>query len=152
MDSKQCVKCLVTKPLSEFSFKRPKNRKPGFQPRCKCCAKEDTKEWRQQQSEERLKDLYYKRTYGMSVQDFNFLLQQQKHSCKICGKSIVVDGISSNRAVVDHCHTTGRVRGILCNECNRGLGYFHDNINSLENAIDYLRSDNALPKEWCSPV
>ena len=66
METKVCRKCGIEKPLTEYSFKRPKNRKPGLQPRCKNCVKEDTQLWKEQQSSERLKDLYYKRTYGMS--------------------------------------------------------------------------------------
>lgn len=56
------------------------------------------------------------------------------HSCEICGKE-TSDGA---RIVVDHCHTTGLTRGWLCSNCNSGLGYWKDDIQSLSNAILYL--------------
>lgn len=152
METKVCRKCGIEKPLTEYSFKRPKNRKPGLQPRCKSCAKEDTQLWKEQQSSKRLKDLYYKRTYGMSLDEFSMLLETQQNKCKLCYRDVTIEGLGPDRAVVDHCHKDGHVRGILCNECNRALGYFHDNIQALENAVDYLRSDNAFPKKWRSPV
>lgn len=136
--TKICTKCGKELPLSEFSHKRPKGRKPGLQPRCKLCSKEDTKNWREEQSEDRIRDLYYKRTYGLSLQDFNSLFSEQKGKCKICDRDLSLVHLSGDRAVVDHCHTTGKVRGILCNECNRGLGYFRDNVESLMNAVNYL--------------
>lgn len=150
--TKICKKCGCDKPLSEYSNKNAKGRKPALQPRCKTCANEDTLIWREQQSSDRLKDLYYKRNYGMSLEEFNFLLETQHGKCKLCYRDVSVEGLGPDRAVVDHCHKNGHVRGILCNECNRALGYFHDNIQALENAVDYLRSDNAFPKKWCSPV
>ena len=72
------------------------------------------------------------------------MLDIQQGECKLCYRKVSVGGIGPNRAVVDHCHKNGHVRGILCNECNRALGYFHDNITAIENAVDYLRNDNAL--------
>lgn len=67
---------------------------------------------------------------------------EQNNCCKICNRklntTIEVRQLQSNSAVVDHCHISGKVRGILCNECNRGLGYFHDNKESLMNAAQYL--------------
>ena len=152
MTNKTCKKCGESKPLSEYSFKRPKNRKPGLQPRCKTCSLEDTRIWREKQSIDRLKDLYYKRTYGMSLEEFNCLLDVQHGKCKLCYRDVSVEGLGPNRAVVDHCHKNGQVRGILCNECNRALGYFHDNIQALENAIDYIRNEDALPKKWRSSI
>lgn len=138
---KTCKKCKQEKSLSEFSHKRPKNRKPGLQPHCKECAIEDTRDWRLKQSTDRLKDLYYKRTYNITLKDFNnrFIIQEGK--CLLCKKELNVFGISGDRACVDHCHTTGMIRGILCNECNRGLGYFKDNIMTLQNAIQYLSEE-----------
>ena len=152
METKVCKKCGENKPLSEYSKKNARGRKPALQPRCKTCANEDTLLWREQQSIERLKDLYYKRTYGMSLEEFTFLLNSQQGRCKLCYREVTLDGLSPSRAVVDHCHVNGHVRGILCNECNRALGYFHDNIQAIENAVDYLRNSNALPKKWRSPV
>lgn len=152
METKVCKKCLIEKPITDYSFKRPKNRKPGYQPRCKSCSLEDTKIWREQQTTERLKDLYYKRNYGMSLEEFNFLLESQHCKCKLCYRELTIDGLGPSRVVVDHCHKNGHVRGLLCNECNRALGYFHDNIQALENAVDYLRNNNALSEKWRSPV
>lgn len=131
----------MSKPLSEYSKKNQKGRKEKLQPKCKSCATEETKQWRLSQSPERIKDLYYKRTYGMSLEDFNFMLWKQNGSCKICKRELKLNKLNGDSAVVDHCHSTGKVRGILCNECNRGLGYFKDDVNSLKEAIHYLKGE-----------
>lgn len=85
------------------------------------------------------KDRYYKRTYGISLDEFNFRFEKQNGLCLICERELQMTHLSGDSVVVDHCHINGHVRGLLCNECNRGLGYFKDNINSLSNAIKYLR-------------
>lgn len=139
MEVKTCKKCGELKPLSEYSFKRPKNRKPGLQPRCKTCCKEDTKQWRNSQSLDRLKDLYLQRTYGVTIQWYQDTLALQHNTCPICNKAFIFQGeLGPASPVVDHCHTHGHVRGIICNECNRGLGYFKDNPKALINAAKYL--------------
>ncbi len=61
------------------------------------------------------------------------MLQDQKNSCLICNREL------DQSACVDHCHTTGKVRGLLCRQCNMALGLLKDNIDSLENAINYLK-------------
>lgn len=82
-----------------------------------------------------------KKRYGITLEEFNSILESQNHSCAICktptGEFSKQLGKERNLAV-DHCHNTGKVRGILCYRCNMGLGYFNDNPMSLEQAINYL--------------
>lgn len=73
--------------------------------------------------------------FGMSLGEYNQLLKEQNECCKICGQKETVDNKTLS---VDHCHKTGKVRGLLCHSCNVGLGAFKDNPESLKKAIDYL--------------
>lgn len=135
-DYKQCAKCGLEKEITEYSLKRPKNRKPGLQPRCKECAKQDTKDWNER-NKASAKDRYLQRTYGITEQEYLSRLLIQNNSCLLCKREFSNEW-GATAPVVDHCHTHGHVRGILCNECNRGLGYFHDNKEALMNAAQYL--------------
>lgn len=149
-----CSVCNQFKSWDNFSWKRTKrhkNKEPKLhqikQPKCKSCAHNETKRWRENQSQDRLKDLYYTRTYGLTLKEFNQMFIKQDGKCLLCKTELELDGLSRNRAVVDHCHTGGHVRGILCNECNRGLGYFKDNRNTLMNAIRYLAGEDLTSEE-----
>lgn len=135
--------------MTEFSKKTVRG-KEGLQLRCKVCAAEDTRIWNLQNQQTR-RDRYLKNKYNISENEYNAMLLSQNNSCIICGVEFS-NVWGADAPVVDHCHTTGKVRGILCNECNRGLGYFHDNSISLENAILYLRNNNAISKKWGSSV
>ena len=73
--------------------------------------------------------------YGLSLGDFDALLESQNGCCAICH----VDSPGNTTWHVDHDHTTGAVRGLLCRNCNAGLGMFADSLTSLLSAIDYLR-------------
>ena len=75
------------------------------------------------------------RKYGIDADQYDRMVENQNNKCKICGTD-EPRGIGGWK--VDHCHSTGKVRGLLCNNCNLGLGYFKDNIKSLEAAIQYL--------------
>lgn len=88
------------------------------------------------------KNTYLQRNYGLNLEEFTDLLNKQNGKCWICGlNEITVDNKNKPRTLcVDHCHKTGKVRGLLCNLCNRGLGYFKDNTNNLEKAIEYLKN------------
>lgn len=76
--------------------------------------------------------------YGLTRQEFDALVIKQGSKCAIC----LTTFSTTFDTHVDHCHTTGRVRGLLCNGCNTGLGQFRDNPLFLSSAIDYLKGSN----------
>lgn len=70
------------------------------------------------------------------------MLREQNYKCAICGQEISLFGSSQKLiAHVDHDHKTGKVRGLLCKECNTGLGKFRDNIEYLLSAVSYLKKN-----------
>ena len=82
-----------------------------------------------------------KRNYGISLDEYHELVKQQNGVCAIC-KSPPPEG-RKKRLSIDHCHDTGVVRGLLCDNCNRSLGLLKDSIDVLENAIQYLKNSLA---------
>lgn len=144
----------------EFSaFGKDKYRKDGLTTRCKKCRNKKNREYMKRnpemrkkhnrQNRQKRKEFYsspegilssrnsHLKKYGMSHDDYVIMLEKQNGVCCICKRH----RIASNKGhmVVDHCHETGKVRGILCNWCNRGLGLFEDNIDFFKNAIIYLK-------------
>jgi len=91
---------------------------------------------------EKYKETIFKNEHhGMSIQEYQERLVQQDSLCAICRDP--VRGAMRAKSVkqelcVDHCHTTGKIRGLLCFKCNAGLGMFADNIDYLTSAISYL--------------
>lgn len=80
------------------------------------------------------------RKYGITPEDYENMMEYQDHSCKIC--NVFHEDAATTRGrrlVVDHCHTTGKVRGLLCVKCNAGIGMFNDKIDNLISAISYLK-------------
>lgn len=77
--------------------------------------------------------------YGISLVTYEEMLDKQDHKCAICSvnETMVIRG-KQYRLAVDHDHKTGKVRGLLCSSCNRGIGYLRDDINIFKKAIDYL--------------
>ena len=75
--------------------------------------------------------------YGITLEDYNILLANQNGCCAICGT--VKNGKRMN-FVIDHNHETGKVRGLLCTQCNAGIGNFKENLLSLSKAAEYLES------------
>lgn len=76
-------------------------------------------------------------SYGISVEEYDRAVVEQGNKCKICSTSF-----ATVLPRIDHCHKTGIVRGLLCNQCNAGLGMFRDNLSNLEKAIGYLRDED----------
>ena len=75
-----------------------------------------------------------KMKFNMTIDDYNALLIKQNNVCAICMQVCQ----SGRRLCVDHCHVTGKVRGLLCHKCNVGIGLLNDDKNLLSNAIKYL--------------
>lgn len=81
---------------------------------------------------EKLREYHVKAYYGISPEEYNALLQKQSGRCAICEQP------PKKTLHVDHCHETGRVRGLLCHFCNIGLGHFGEDIERMKRAIRYL--------------
>ena len=94
-----------------------------------------------------MRESFLRRKYGITCADYDALLAAQGGTCAIChGTTVYVNRVSSNptrhrpaKMYIDHCHTTGRIRGILCPPCNSVIGYARDNPETLERAAAYLR-------------
>jgi hypothetical protein len=86
-----------------------------------------------------------KNRYKLPEEELVNLVNKQDCKCAICGKelnkNINSSGDKSNDLCVDHCHNTNKVRGLLCRDCNFGLGLFKDDVNNLINAIKYLKNE-----------
>jgi|SRR5882757_535139 len=74
--------------------------------------------------------------YGIDELDYILIMQEQQDRCAIC--RVYEEGTGKKGFHIDHCHKTGRVRGVLCPQCNLGLGQFADNPRRLLSAIKYL--------------
>ena len=136
---KECLSCRETKELS--LFRRNNRTKDGFTSSCKKCLNL-VRDAYYKANPEKNRERSIKQNYGISMEQLELLYEKQKGSCAICGKHL--DLYSNNKedslhvARVDHCHTTGKVRGLLCNHCNIGIGHMRDNIVLLRNAVQYL--------------
>jgi hypothetical protein len=76
-----------------------------------------------------------KRLYGITPEDYDRMLVEQGGTCALCDRK----PREGRRLAVDHCHSTGRVRGLLCDIHNRAIGYLGDNEIGLQRALDYIR-------------
>jgi len=129
---KHCSSCKQHLPLDRFS--PDKSKKSGLASICKKCRNERYSTRYSKQ----YRDAALKKKYNMEPGDYDALLEKQGGVCKIC--SSPETGRGDQWFVVDHCHETGKVRGLLCNTCNRALGLFKDDISYLEQAIHYLKN------------
>lgn len=129
---KTCTKCGAILPLSEYY--KDHNQKSGLRPECKTCNKKQCTKWAKA-NKEKHRGYNIKHHYGISVEVYDSLLTKQNGTCAICFQPP-----GKRRLAIDHCHTTGTVRGLLCARCNQGIGHFRDNVKYLTAAITYLES------------
>ena len=163
---KKCNKCLINKDLN--SFYNNKASKDGKTTYCKECINNRQRIWRENNQDhnknyhiknketiskrkKKTNDIYYSKketkdkvreyylvnTHGITLDVYNYMLEKQEGCCSICGIHISELGVEN--LYVDHNHKNGNVRGLLCSNCNLGIGHFKDNIDLLENAIKYLK-------------
>ncbi len=143
---KTCTVCGETKPLS--AFYRDAAHPDGHKARCKICYRADSRHYCNNATPERKKKRkakqreynrkpgrHIKNRYGISLAQYDEMLEAQEYGCAICGTTPEENG---QRLAVDHDHETGKVRGLLCGGCNRGIGLFQDRIELLQSAIGYL--------------
>lgn len=126
LEAKQCRKCLAVKPLDEFS--RCPTGVLGKQSYCKSCCAKQGKYVHHQRIE---------RAYGVSATLYHLMLEAQHECCALCRKHQSEN--SGFRLSVDHCHKTGNVRGLLCNNCNRAVGLLQDDPDLIAKAAIYVR-------------
>ena len=81
--------------------------------------------------------------YGITLQEYEHILEKQQRKCAVCGSEGRGKGSRHKPLCVDHCHITGKFRGLLCNKCNLGVGNFNDDIDRLLNMVAYLREFNS---------
>jgi len=84
-------------------------------------------------------ELHMMKTYGLDLKDYEKMLKAQNYNCAICGSP--PPNNRKTRLAIDHCHTSGKVRGLLCDRCNRSIGLLKDDVSVLESAIKYLTKE-----------
>jgi len=103
--------------------------------------RKNKREWARRNREKKGRAWELKKDFGITIQDYNFMFDKQNGCCAICDTH---QSELSRRLCVDHCHDTGRVRGLLCNTCNRALGLFKDDSAILLKANRYLKMTEAI--------
>ena len=144
---KICSKCNIKQKLINFHLNCGRRRSD-----CKKCVSEYSRSYREKNKEiiKKKKKKYHiekpyikrrsylKTEYGLSMEDYDKMFKLQKGKCKIC-KVSHPKNISHKHLYVDHCHKTGKIRGLLCRGCNFAIGEMEDNILFFKNAINYLK-------------
>lgn len=125
---------------------------------CKACSHERYRRWRRKnpntlrenylkircckQYIRKMRDVWLKRKFGITIIEYESMLEKQNGKCAICKNYEVAKKINNDKVremSVDHCHKTGKVRGLLCTGCNTAIGHFKESIESMQSAIEYLR-------------
>ena len=146
MMERDCKICKLEKNLE--SYHKSKRHPLGRKMECSKCTNEylrnhyHTKTKVKHDFRKKRSATYYKRKYNISFDEYLKLCEKNDYKCQICNVKKIPAGNSEKGSkdvlVLDHCHETNKIRGILCQECNQGLGLFKDNILHLVSAHLYL--------------
>lgn len=141
MQEKYCKFCKTSKPISDFGSHH--SGKYGVRSFCRKCRKGIYPSDKNRTSKSPYKSMYarafhLKKNYGISIQDFQRMSDFQEGKCIICSHK-------PKLLFMDHCHKSGKVRGLVCPKCNTGLGGFKDDVTLLLKAISYLNRHSELP-------
>lgn len=166
---RRCKDCGEEKPATAFS-----KLKGGLRPYCKPCAAARLRDWREKNKDhvaeytreyhsrpeykekhrERNRQRYQRdpdvfrrtrliREFGITLEQYQLMFAEQDGKCAICRKPCK----SGRQLAVDHCHDTGKVRGLLCMNCNRAIGWLEDDVDRLMAAAAYILSYQDVLKE-----
>jgi len=131
-----CVRCCKELPLDlrHFGWRKESN---AFRRECRKCQAERTREYSKTLDPVRYRRKKYQdklRQFGLTMEEYEAIAAAQGFKCALCRKPEK----NGKRLAVDHCHHTGQIRGLLCHQCNRLLGYFGDSAESLTRVMAYL--------------
>jgi hypothetical protein len=119
---KTCISCNESKDVSNFHYYSKEKRYHSF---CNDCKKEKFRSYQKN------KGRFLR--YGMTKDDYEKMYADQKGNCFLCGEHYSI-------LCIDHSHKTGKVRKLLCKECNTAIGLLKENISTLENIINYIKN------------
>ena len=158
---RQCIICIKYKNESDFRFYNKHPNKSFFSKKCKACLAKEKQKWvKENWKNVNDSNKAYNKRYAhiikgnkltqywpgsdwkIATENYNKLLVAQNGVCALCKRkerrTHKITGTLWDLAV-DHCHQTNKVRGLLCNACNRGLGLLGDKVDTLENVVVYLK-------------
>lgn len=121
---KICSKCNQSLPESSFHKRTYSSGNIGLQPKCKKCSTENRRQYYKPHE-------FMRRKFKLTEQQYAELMKNE--NCQICN-------VELTKKCIDHCHSTNKVRGVLCNNCNTALGLVGDNIDTLQKMIQYLNT------------
>lgn len=145
---KTCKNCGLEKPLDQYyTHPKTRDRKGSW---CKSCLHKRLAEKRKDPEQRELWKEYGRRStlkkrYGITVTDYDAMVEAQNGLCAICERKSSGGGRTpDSRLAVDHNHETGKVRALLCGMCNQGIGMFKEDVEIMQRAIDYLNSHRSF--------
>lgn len=140
MRTRKCKTCGEIKPHKDFPYN--KKYKDNIRPHCISCRREyEVNSYHKHKHKhpydyEKDKDNKLKRAYGISYQEYLQMLDAQEGKCAICGTE---DTGKRKAFAVDHCHSCGEVRGLLCAPCNTAIGSLREDLDIMQRAMDYVK-------------